>query len=170
MNWKTYTLGVGTMAALFAAAQPSRMPAGVQPEQPREAAGVAAAASEIEEQAARLQARLQHEALYREPARNLFRFADRRAAAAASPERTAVEAAPPATPPPPPFPVRLAGIAVDQENGAAVHTAILSTPNGVVLARAGDEVLGQFRVSRIDDDAVELVSTSGDAVRLSLRP
>lgn len=170
MTWKSYVLtGTGLVATLFAAAQPSRMPANVAPEQPREAVSVVAAASDIEEQAAHLQARLQQEPLYREPARNLFRFSERRElsrriAAAAIQEMPEVSL-PEASAPPP---VKLSGIAEDGEGAAMVRTAVLSTPAGVVLAREGDEVLGRFRVSRIDADAVILTSVpDGTSLRLS---
>ena len=86
MTWKSYALmsGAGVLSMWFVA-QPSTMPGGVTPAQPRQAAGAPAAASDIEEQANRLQARLQQEALYREPGRNLFRFAPKRAEQAPAP-------------------------------------------------------------------------------------
>jgi hypothetical protein len=50
------------------------------------------------------------------------------------------------------------------------RTAILNTDAGVVLAREGDEVAGQFRVAKIATDAVELVKISdGSLLRLALR-
>jgi hypothetical protein len=172
MTWKTYAVmsGAGVLATWFAAATPSSIPVNVAPAQPRAAAGVAAAASDIEQQAAHLQARLQQEAFYREPDRNLFRFGERRAARPARVQPIALPPAPSQPVAPPPPPLRLAGIAEDQDGTAMVRTAILSTPSGVVLAKVGDEVLGRFRLSKIDEDAAELVELSdGTLVRLALK-
>lgn len=175
MTWKSYVLtGAGVVATWLAAATPSHMPANVAPVQPREAAGAVAAASDIEEQAAHLQARLQQESLYREPGRNLFTFGHRPVAAVSAGAETVTPALPeppqPIAPAPPA--VKLVGIADDGQagNGGAGRTAILTTPTGVVLVHAGDDVIGLFRVSTVDADAVNLVSlTDGVALRLPLR-
>jgi hypothetical protein len=171
MTWKSYAVvsGAGVLSMWFATSHPSPMPGNRTPAQPRAAAGAAAAAPDIEEQAARLQARLQQEAYYRAPSRNLFRFAERPVPPPLVLPIPEVEA-PQIAPAPPPLPLKLAGIASDQGAAGLVHTAILSTPAGVVFARAGDEVLGQFRVVKVEDNAVELVKISdGVVVRLSLR-
>jgi hypothetical protein len=173
MTWKSYALvsGAGVLSMWFVAAPPSRMPGRVTPTQPRAAAGAAAAAVDIEEQANRLQARLQQEALYREPGRNLFRFAPKPEPrpAAAAPE-VPVPAVPQLPAPPPPLPMRLAGVAVDQNGDAIVRTAILSTFSGVVLARPGDEILDRFRVTAVEEEAVDLVTLAdGTPVRLTLK-
>jgi len=170
MTWKAYSVmsGVGVLSMWFAASLPSPLPGSVPPPQPREAAAAAAAASEIEEQANRLQARLQQEALYREPGRNLFRFVPKRAPQAASSAAAAIPALPAFEPAAPaPLPMRLAGIAADQDGTVIVRTAILSTFSGVILARAGDEVLGRFRVKAVEEDAVELV-TLADGTEITL--
>lgn len=161
MTWKSYALvsGAGVVATWLAAAPPSVTPGGVEPAQPREVSRAVAAASDIEEQAARLQARLRDEALYREPDRNPFRFADRRRGAAASQAPAARLADAPLPTEAPPLPVTLAGIATDD----GVRTAILSTPAGVVLAQVGDEVLDRFRVSAIGTESIDLVSIAGAA-------
>lgn len=175
MTWKSYVLtGASVVATWLAAATPSHMPVNMAPAQPREAAGAIAAASDIEQQVAHLQARLQQEALYRTPGRNLFTFANRPAAAVSGGAEIVPQALPeqpqpvvPATPV-----VKLVGIADDgmAGNGPAGRTAILGTPTGVVLVHAGDDVLGLFRVSTVDADAVNLVTlTDGVALRLSLR-
>jgi len=173
MTWKSYIVmsGAGVLSMWFVASLPSRMPGSVPPPQPREAAAAAAAASEIEEQANRLQARLQQEALYREPGRNLFRFSPKRAPQATSSEVVAIPPLPELEPTsPPPLPLRLAGIAADQEGTEIVRTAILSSFSGVILARPGDDVLGRFRVTAVEDEAVELVTLSdGTPVRLTLK-
>jgi hypothetical protein len=176
MTWKTYALmsGVTVFSMWFAAGQPSTVPGGVTPAQPRQAAGAAAAVSDIEEQANRLQARLQHEAYYHEPGRNLFRFGSKPAAprpapqAAVEPPPAPVVEPPPAAPPP--LPMRLAGVATDQNGDVTTRTAVLSTFSGVILARPGDEVLGRFRVTAVEEDAVELVTIpDGMPVRLTLK-
>ena len=167
MTWKYYAAmsGAGVLAWL-AAAPPSTMPRSVTPEQPREAVGVTAAASDIEQQASRLQARLRSEALYREPGRNLFRFSNRREAAPSAVAAPVVLPAAPLEPlAPAPPPMKLSGVATD----ADVRTAVFSTPGGVVLARAGDEVLGRYRVSTIDETSVEIVTIAdGVSFRLTL--
>jgi hypothetical protein len=169
MNWKASALLSGTvLVAGYFAAPTSRLPGGLMPAQPRDAAGPPPAASDIVAQAERLEARLRREALYREPARNPFRFAERRAAPRPEPGAEPLPPLPevPAAPAPLPLPIRLAGVAIDGD----VRTAILSTPSGVILARAGDEALG-FRVSRIADESVTLVNpASGAELTLQLAP
>ncbi len=172
MTWRSYALvsGAGVLSMWFAGALPSRMPGSVTPTQPRDATAAATAASEIEEQANRLQARLQQETLYRESGRNLFRFAPKPVARPAPP--VTAEPAPlplPEVPAAPsPLPMKLAGVAADETESGIVRTAILSTFSGVVLARAGDEVLDRFRVAAVHDDAVELV-TIADGTPVTLR-
>ena len=174
MTWKSYALvsGAGVLSMWVVATPPSRMPNRMTPAQPREAAGAAAAASDIEEQANRLQARLQQEALYRQPGRNLFRFVPKPVAPpapAATPDAPA-PAVPILPTAPPPLPMRLAGVAVDQNGDATVRTAILSTFSGVVLARPGDEVLDRFRVTAVEEEAVDFVTIAdGTPVRLTLK-
>ena len=168
MNWKSSTLATGAalLAGYFVTGPSSNLPGSLMPAQPREVRSAPPAPSDIEEQAAKLQARLRQEALYREPARNLFRFAQRAPAARPAPR---VEPPPaielPVTPPAPlPLPIRLVGIAVDGD----VRTAILSTPSGVILAKVGDEALG-YRVSGISDDGVTLVNPAdGTTLPLTL--
>jgi hypothetical protein len=173
MTWKSYALvsGAGALSMWMATAPPSHIPGSVTPEQPRAAAGAVTAGSDIEEQANRLQDRLQQEARYREPGRNLFRFAPKPAVRPAEP----ASAQPPVLPvpelptAPPPLPIRLAGVATDQDGDTTVRTAILSTFSGVVLARPGDHVLDRFRVTDVEEDAVDLVTIAdGTPVRLTL--
>jgi hypothetical protein len=172
MTWKSYALvsGAGVLSMWFVATPPSRLPGRGVPSRAGEAARPPAA-SDIVQQADRLQARLRQEAQYREPGRNLFRFAPR---PAAPPAATANVDAPPAAvelpTTPPPLPMRLAGIAVDEHGSDTVRTAILSTFSGVVLARSGDEVLDRFRVTDVEDEAVNLITIAdGTAVRLTLK-
>ena len=50
----------------------------------------------------------------------------------------------------------LAGIAVDRTSAGQMQTAILSTDNRVLLARAGDLVLGRYEIRLVGVDSVEL--------------
>jgi hypothetical protein len=66
--------------------------------------------------------------------------------------------------------VSLSGVATDQAGDRTVRTAILSSPSGVLLVHEGDDVLGQFRVDRIGEDAVDLTRISdGSTLRLTLK-
>jgi hypothetical protein len=118
---------------------------------------------------------VRREADYAQPQRNPFRFSAGRPAGPqiAIPDRDVPEPKPrhdvpaPAVPPPPP--VSLSGIAEDQVGERPERTAILSSPAGVLLVHEGDDVLGQYRVARIESEAVELVKLSdGATLRLSL--
>jgi hypothetical protein len=70
----------------------------------------------------------------------------------------------------PPAPrVSLSGVAEDQIDGRPLRTAVLSSPTGVLIVREGEEILGYYRVDRIESDAVELVAIgSGMTRRLAL--
>ena len=110
---------------------------------------------------------------YSETSRNPFRFGarpapDSRPSGTSGPPPVAQ---PPAVPLAPPQPrVSLEGIATDVVEGQEQRTAILNTDSGVVLAKEGEQVAGQFRVVKITADAVELVNVSdGSVVRIVLR-
>jgi hypothetical protein len=182
MTWKSYAAvsGATVLAGWLASAQPSNAPAGAPSPQtrsgsdPRVARGgqtrmtAANAPTDIELQAMRLQARLRPGREYPQPMRDPFRFAARRTAAAPiEGDRIADASAPPApaNPPPPAPTVSLSGIAEDQVDGRPVRAAVLSTPVGVLIVREGDEILGFYRVARIEPDAVELVATGDGATR-----
>jgi hypothetical protein len=186
MTWKTYAAvsGATVLAGWLASGPPQNAPApGATPSRRAQGSGArtAAADTDIQDQAARLQARMRQEPVYHEPSRNPFRFGGRDAPRTAplGVEPGAREVAPttnepvvPVVPaPPPPPPVKLSGIAEDRIGDRIERTAVLSVPSGVVLVREGDAVLGQYRVSRIEANAVELTDTLGGApVRLSIRP
>jgi hypothetical protein len=77
----------------------------------------------------------------------------------------------PVAPVPLPPAVSLSGIAEDQVDGKTQRTAVLSSPQGVLLLREGDDVLGEYRVGSIDSDAVELVrNADGTRTRIALKP
>ena len=172
MTWKSYTAvsGATLLAGWLASAPPSNAPTTSAGVEPPTASDLPRAAAQIEDEAARLQAGIREQAEYRQPERNPFRFGSGRPARAAA---AAVVEAPPAetfVPPPTPPPVTLAGIAEDQTAGSVQRTAILSSPSsGVLLVKEGDEVLGQYRVSKIESNAIELTRISdGGNVRLVL--
>jgi hypothetical protein len=175
MTWKsTAVAGVATLTATWLA---SYAPAG-RPTVPRSGAPSVArtetAALEIQREADRLHARLAQIGAYRDPARNPFRFRARRVVPeAARPEPTiSIEDLPSdSAAEPPTLRLTLDGIAEDHAGDQFVRTAIISTPNDVLLVKVGDGIGGQFTVAAITGDAVELVRIdTGATVRLALKP
>ncbi len=180
MTWKAYAAvsGATVMAGWFVSAPPSSFPdSGV----PGSSAAVssqtalraAMLAPDIEQEATRLEARARREAVYAQPRRNPFRFGAARpivspaveAAGTSSSVETFVPAVVSSVPPPPQL--SLAGIAEDQVEQRVERTAILSSPAGVLLVREGEDVLGTYRVAKIESEAVELVShADGTTLRL----
>jgi hypothetical protein len=176
MTWKSYVAmsGAGLLATYLVSAPPTIAPGRVPAAVPA-AATPPPLADDIEEQAARLGSRVRTEIEYQPPARNPFRFGGRTAArgpsvaaepVVASPSTALPEVAP--SPPPPP-PIRLTGIATSTVEGQRQRSAILLTPAGVVDAREG-EMAGAYRVTRIEEDAVEVVGPDGVPRRLVVRP
>ena len=172
MTWKSYAAASGaTVLAGWLASTPPVSVAENRPAVPARSAGAvsSSAASDIEEQASRLQARIRREAAYVRPERNPFQFEAARPVAQAVPEQlvSPPQVSGPVTAPPPT--VTLAGVAEDRLPQGIERTAILSTPAGVLLLRVGEEVPGQYRVSSVEEEAVVLVSlTDGSTLRLSL--
>ena len=172
MTWKSTAItsvvtGATALVGWFASPLPrTPAPYGVAP---RAQTTQATSGSDIEEQAARLRARLRAEAVFRQPSRDLFRFAAR--AVPAQPraaEPRLVEPSGSASAPQAP-PLTLSGLATDVVDGQTVRTAIISAPEGILLAREGDSVVGLYRVEKIDDEAVELVRViDGQPLRLRL--
>jgi hypothetical protein len=171
MTWKSYAAASG--ATVFAGWLASTPPVSVAENRAaapaRSPGAVSSASSDIEEQASRLQARIRREAAYVRPQRNPFEFEAARPSAAAVPEQVELSqkvSEPVAASPPT---VTLAGVAEDRLQQGIERTAILSTQAGVLLVRVGDEVLGQYRVSIVEEEAVVLVSLAdGSTLRLSL--
>ena len=56
--------------------------------------------------------------------------------------------------------VRLRGIATDTVDGTPQRTAIITTDAGLVLVREG-ETAGVYRVTKIEDEAVQLAGPDG---------
>ena len=177
MTWKVYATvsGATVLAGWLASAPPANAPDGASTAPSQAVSRRATAPSDIEREALRLQARGRREATYSQPERNPFRFSAGRPIARlggdvpAPPYDTPGVAGPPPPPVSPPPRVSLSGIAEDQVGQRLERTAILSSPDGVLLVHEGDDVLGQYRVATIESEAVELVKLSdGATLRLSL--
>ena len=174
MTWKSYVIasGAGLLATYLVSTPPPSAPARVPAAVERAAAPQATSTVDIQAEASRLQARVREEIAYREPSRNPFRYGGRDRAPRAPVGEPDVVPAPPEPVPPPvpePTPITLAGIAAKVVEGVRQRTAILLTPNGPMEVREGDAV-GDYRVVRIEEDAVELAVADGTRRRLSLRP
>ena len=164
MTWKSYAAvsGATVLAGWLASSPPSNAPttgarAASNPAPRRRAE----AATDIEEQAARLQSRPASGSRVCRTTAQPVRFAERRV-----PRRIRANSAPVVEAPPPidlvpagPR-VSVAGIAEEQLDGRVERTAILSSPMGVLLVHEGDTVLDDYRVGRIEAESVELVRLS----------
>jgi len=172
MTWKSYAAASGAtvLAGWLASTPPAAVVENRPAAQSRSSRPAASPSSDIVEQASRLQARIRRETAYVRPQRNPFQFEAARPAveaAAAIGEPLSAELSPAVANPAPS--ITLAGVAEDPLQSGVERTAILSSPTGVLLARVGDEVLGQYRVAAVEEGAVELLSlTDGSTIRLSL--
>src|SRR5688572_5208711 len=168
MTWKSYAFvsGAGLLATYLAS--PTLAPDRVAAPAPAAAQAAPAGSLDIEYEAARLQKRVREETAFHAPSRDPFRFAS----AVPAPRRH--DAPAPMSAPPPsdasaaaapeqPF-VALSGVAADVVDGVLQRTAILTTPEGVVLARAG-EMVGIYRVRAVGEEWVELESTVDGSIR-----
>jgi hypothetical protein len=144
MDWKSTAAisGAGLLATWFFS-MPAVQPPATNPIAPAAGAPQASATTiDIQQEAARLQLRTHRESRYNETSRNPFRFGARPAPEAHS----------------------------SGTSGQEQRTAILNTDSGVVLAKEGEQVAGQFRIVKIAADAVELVNVSdGSVLRIVLR-
>lgn len=162
MTWKLYALlSGGAFVATYLVSGPRPLTP-VPPQSPAArtapAPQVGNAETEIQELAAHLEARVQGDVRYRPPTRNPFEFASARRAEskqviAPKPADTTL----PFVAPPPRPPIRLSGIATDHVDGMPQHTAILSTPAGVVFVHEGESI-GTYRVKTITDDTLTVES------------
>jgi hypothetical protein len=172
MTWKSYAAvsGATVLAGWLASAPPSNTPGAVTAVSRQPRSRPSAASSDIVREAERLQIRVRREVQYAQPRRNPFRFGEAAADAdRGRPVPTPAPAEPSVAVPAPPPPVTLAGIAEDQQPQGIERTAILSSPAGVLLVHEGDPVAGEYRVGRIEEEAVELVKSDGTTLRLTLR-
>ncbi|MEE2638801.1 MAG: hypothetical protein VYE68_16385 [Acidobacteriota bacterium] len=115
----------------------------------------------LDQEVARLTARLDAAPRPRTPSRNPFSLVARGVMPSPRNVSPAVPGFVPATPSPVAAAtaptVTLAGIAVDRTPVGRRRTAILSAEGRVVLAHVGDEVIGRYQVRLIDEDTVELL-------------
>jgi hypothetical protein len=159
--------GGGLLVAWLAAA--ASVPSPQAPEAPASVPVPEFAAITI--QTGDLRSRVESRSLLRPSSRNPFRFAVRRPAVPVrAPARST--AAPAALVAPSGAPqLALVGIAEQEANGgAAVRTAVISSPDGLFLAREGEPVTARYRVTRVGADAVELGdAATGGTIRLGLR-
>jgi hypothetical protein len=174
VNWKVTALasaGVTALATWLTSTPPRQPPAAARRQ--ASAASRAARAPDIIHEAERLRARVPAAAGYHAPTRNPFRFARVEESGGDRPASPPpVEDLPPAAiPQTPTLRVTLSGIAENTVAGDVVRTAVISTPDDVLLVKEGDSVAGQYRVTRITADSVELTRASdGVVVRLALQP
>jgi hypothetical protein len=164
--------GAGALTAWLVAAgtpRPAQTP-GSAPLPARAAAGAPDAELAIE--TARLRSAMAAMPERLEARRDLFRYAGQRRAGAAAPQEDAdyvpagapeaSEAVAAASTRPE---LKLLGIAEDvAPDGAAVRTAILSTPQQLHMVREGEQVALRFLVQRITSDGVELKDLADDTL------
>jgi hypothetical protein len=170
MNWKSTVLvsGAGLVASVFGWVSTPTLPQrGPTPAAIPVAHPTAPAAADIQHEAARLQSRLVPDATYRQPSRNPFRFASHLTPRAADRPIAPVQEPAIVLPPAPVRPtIKLRGIASDMVDGAIQRTAIVTTDAGLMLVREG-EAAGTYRVTKIEDESVELTGPDG-SLTLSL--
>jgi hypothetical protein len=174
MTWKSYAIASGAaLVATYLGSSPPPSAPGHAPAAVERTATTPppAPAVDIQAEASRLQARVRGEIEYQEPSRNPFRYGRQaRAARAPVPEPEVPDLQEVALPPvPQPPAITVAGIAATVVEGVRQRTAILMTQTGPLEVREGDAV-GDYRVVRIEEDAVELATADGTRRRLSLRP
>jgi hypothetical protein len=171
MNWKSTVLvsGAGLVATVFGWVSTPVIPQRASTPAVRPASSsTQAATSDIQHEAARLQSRLVPDSTFRKPSRNPFQFGPHLAPRTPRNAPVQVQETPVAIVPPAPRPtIRLRGIATDTVDGMPQRTAIMTTDAGLLLAREG-ETAGIYRVTKIEDDAVELMGPDGSlTLRLS---
>lgn len=176
MTWKSTVLvsGATLVATWFASTPPLQHTPAPVSESTRPQATAGRASDDITREAERLRARLHPQIPYQQPARDPFRFGARPPTPASrrpATEPQQVDEPLMTVPAAPTLRVNLAGIAEDAAGGTTVRTAVISTPDDVLLVREGDTIAGQYRVTTITANSVELTRVSdGWVVRLSLRP
>jgi hypothetical protein len=171
MTWKSYVLASGAMglATYMFSTPPAVAPRPAAPAPQRSA--MPAPSVDIQAEAARLQTRVREKTEFQEPSRNPFRYvAPARAARPVREAEVLPEVEMPLPIPEPPR-ITLAGIATKTgSEGARQRTAVLVTTAGPLEVREGDAVGAEYRVVRIEDDAVELAAADGARRRIVLRP
>jgi len=173
MTWKSYVIvsGAGLFATYLVSTPPSSAPGRAPVVSQPTVAPQAVPVVDIQAEASRLQTRVREATEYQEPSRNPFRYvAPRRVARPPdpAPDIAAPETTVPAVPEPPV--ITVAGIATKTVDGVRRRTAILITAAGPLEVNEGDAVGSDYRVVRIEEDAVELAVGDGTRRRISLRP
>jgi hypothetical protein len=170
MTWKLYALTSGGGAVVVTYLATFMAPIDRTPNVPTavpQAVDRSGAVVDLGAQADRLRIRLAEVTAYRKPARDAFRFGEPPRRVEVAPT-TLASAPPPAEPAVARPPYGLSGMAVTFENGVSQRTAILSSLQGVALAKEGDELDAGYRVLTITDETVTLESTS-DGAQTTLR-
>jgi Tfp pilus assembly protein PilP len=173
MTWKSYVIasGAGLLATYLVSTPPPTAPGRTPAVGQSTAAPQAAPTVDIQAEASRLQTRVREAVEYQEPSRNPFRYAARRRVASPDPEPDI----PPEPDPtlhllPEPPAITVAGIVTKTVDGVRRRTAILITAAGPLEVSEGDAVGAEYRVVRVEEDAVELTAGDGTRRRISLRP
>jgi hypothetical protein len=165
-------IGVASMAGVWLSSVASSMPRG-----PRESVPVVEGivepvglAADVQEQGRRLKQRLASGPPAPRPVRNPFEFRTSRPAAAQASVPRSINEPGSARVPRADEELALIGVASHQRPDGQVHTAMMATLDGeLIMAVAGDFVLGRFTVAAVDADSVDLVDPdSGASVRLRL--
>jgi hypothetical protein len=169
MTWKVTALvsGAGLVATWLASVpSPAPVPQGPTQVAAQPSAGPSGAAVEIQGLADQLARHRTRPDKSVSPVRDPFRFAAVRGSFRAdeAPPAAPVEAVPEPVDPG----LRLSGVAMDLEGANQVWTAILSTPDGVVLAREGEAASRGWTVTAIEAERVTLARPDGSTLTLPL--
>jgi hypothetical protein len=165
---RTVLLGVlsGAVAVWLATAATSTTRAPIAPAQTRPAA-VEASGAELAAEIERLHERLRPGVAPTET-RDLFRYtarASRRALADAPPLPVAESVVPPVA-----AQYALIGVAEEAKAGGPSRTAIVSGQGQLLFLHVGDSIGAQYRVERVEADAIELQDLqAGTTLRLALK-
>lgn len=177
MNWKSTAVvsGATVLATWFASVPPVQHTTTPVGEPAASTTVTSRASDQIVREADRLSARLHPSMPYQGPLRNPFQFSQPRRATSApratSRQPKVSDASMTETPVAPPLRVSLTGIAEDTSGAAPVRTAVISTPDDVMLVKEGEMVAGQYKVTAVTANSVDLTRVSdGSVVRLTLRP
>ena len=163
------SIAVAVLAAMIAGATTSGVRRVTAEPPPVNTTAIELQGAELATEVARLRARLRPTDEPQHPGRNLFQFSARAARPAPEDdrpsERSALTVAPQAAPPPP---FTLVGFAVESTADRPVRTAIVSAFGEVFLLKDGETLASQYKVVRVEADAVEMISLA-DGTPLTLR-
>jgi hypothetical protein len=165
-------IGIASVVGVWLSSVASSMPRGLRDTGPlvegvSEPAGLAA---DVQEQGRRLRQRLASGPPAPRPLRNPFEFHEPRPAARQASVPRSIDGPGLAQLPRADEELALIGVASHQRPDGPVHTAMMATLDGnLIMAVAGDVVLGRFTVAAVDADSADLVDpASGASVRLRL--